>query len=91
MVTMKLRQAKKIIKKSTVLTKYNNISFSLRICNYYYNKQQEDKALNTISKHKRKHGKKLQDFIKTSLLEEIKKRLENEYIGGSLYANNANK
>ena len=90
-MTMKLRQAKKIIKKSTVLTKYNNISFSLRICYYYYNKRQEDKALSIILKHKRKHGKKSQDFIKTSLLEEIKKRLENEYIGGSWYANNTNK
>lgn len=77
---MRLRQANKIIKKSTVSALRNGIHLSVRICGYYYNKHQEDKALNTILKHDRKRDKKLKNF-KDLLLKEIKKRLENEYIG----------
>lgn len=76
---MKLRQANKIIKKSTASVLCNGVYFSVRICRYYYNKHQEDKALNTILKHKRKQDKKLQSF-KNKLLKEIKNSLENDYM-----------
>lgn len=76
---MKLRQANKIIKKSTASVLCNGVYLSVQICRYYYNKHQEDKALNVVLRHERKQDKKLQEF-KNALLEEVKKRLENDYM-----------